>query len=162
LLTNPARTERYEADSRSAVQERPDRFAGFASLKLKQPEQPARELVHVRVHKSLKGLLVDGLNGGGLLYEPKFTPIFEAAQSLGVPLYRHASPPPRGLFDAYFATLPSELAIAWRRRPGGWLAELGPHALRIITPGGFDWFPRQQIMIGHMSGNSPLSVKWAD
>ncbi len=144
-----------------AVQKHPDRFAGFASLNLKQPEQAATELHRcVSTHK-FKGTLVDGLNGGGFLDEPKFTPIFEAAQSLGVPLYLHPSPPPGGVFNAYFATLPNEIGNRLATAAWGWHAELGLHALRLITTGVFDRFPRQQIIIGHMGENLPFSLKRA-
>jgi predicted TIM-barrel fold metal-dependent hydrolase len=145
----------------SAVQKHPDRFAGFASINLKQPEQAARELDRCVSTYKFKGALVDGLNGGGFLDELKFTPIFEAAQSLGVPIYLHPSPPPGGVFDAYFKTLPRELGNRLATAAWGWHAELGLHALRLITTGVFDRYPRQQIIIGHMGENLPFSLERA-
>jgi hypothetical protein len=142
----------------SATQAFPSRFAGFASLNLAEPEAAAKELERCVRQLGFKGALVNGLNGGAFLDDPRFTPIFEAAQSLQVPIYLHPAPPPKPVFDAYFTGLPGTVGQLLAIAGWGWHAELGLHVLRIIVSGLLDRFPEQQIIIGHMGEDLPFSL----
>ena len=137
-----------------AVEKHPRRLAGFASLNLQQPEAAASELERCIHQLKFHGAMVHGHTGGAFLDDARFLPIWEAAQALRVPIYLHPAPPPKQVFDTYYAGLPGDsgqwLAIAgW-----GWHVELGLHILRLILAGMFDRFPDQQIIIGHM-GRGP-------
>ncbi len=142
----------------SAVSRHPGRLAGFATLNLQQPEAAALELERCIQHLHFHGAMVHGHTGGAFLDDLRFSPIWEAAQALHVPIYLHPAPPPKQVFDTYYAGLPGEsgqwLAIAgW-----GWHVELGLHVLRLILSGMFDRFPNQQVIIGHMGEDLPFSL----
>ena len=71
----------------SAVRAHPTRFAGFASLALKDPHAAAAELDRCVTRLGFPGALVDGTTGGVFLDDPSFLPVFEAAAHLNVPIY---------------------------------------------------------------------------
>jgi len=141
-----------------AVARHPQRFAGFASLALKDAEAAARELERGVQRLGFKGGFVNGTEGGDFLDHGRFTPIFEAAQSLGVPIYLHPAPPPRGVQAVYYGNMPETAAYFLSTAAWGWHAEAGMHCLRLILSGLFDRFPRLQIIIGHMGEDLPFSL----
>ena len=142
----------------AAIRLHPSRFRGFASLNLKQPEKAARELARCVEEHNFCGALIDGMNGGGFLDDPRFTPIFEVSQALNVPLYLHPAPPPSDVFKEYFSDLREELGNQLSTAAWGWHAELGLHVLRLICAGIFDKYPRQKMIIGHMGEDLPFSL----
>jgi predicted TIM-barrel fold metal-dependent hydrolase len=141
-----------------AVRRHSTRFAGFASLALKQPERAAGELERCVRSLGFVGGFVNGTEGGAFLDDPRFDPLFAAAQTLDVPLYLHPSPPSPVIQEAYFANLPERSAYFLSTAAWGWHAELGMHCLRLILGGVFDRFPRLRIIIGHMGENLPFSL----
>jgi predicted TIM-barrel fold metal-dependent hydrolase len=96
------------------------------------------------------------------LDHPKFTPIFEAAQALDVPIYLHPAPPPAPVMEAYFSGLPDQLGSFLATGGWGWHVETGMHALRLMISGVFDRFPKLKIIIGHSGENLPFSIARAD
>jgi len=146
----------------AAVSRYPKRFAGFASLALKDPANAARELERGVQQLGFKGGFVNGTEGGGFLDHPRFYPLFEAAEALDVPIYLHPAPPPDAVQAAYFAGLSDASAYFLSTAAWGWHAEAGMHCLRLILAGLFDRFPRLQIVIGHMGENLPFSLARAD
>lgn len=139
----------------------PDRFAGFASLSLLDPSVCAGELERSVKELGFKGAMIHGQTNGRFLDDDVYLPIFEAAESLGVPVYLHPTPPPRSVFDAYFSGLKPEVAGVLATSAWGWHCETGMHALRLIVSGVFDRFPMLQIVIGHMGENVPFSLSRA-
>ena len=73
----------------AAVQAHPDRFAAFATLALQEPEKAALEFERCVQQLKFKGALVNGMSNGLFLDNPRFTPLFETAQALDVPVYLH-------------------------------------------------------------------------
>jgi predicted TIM-barrel fold metal-dependent hydrolase len=142
----------------AAVQTHPHRFAAFATLALQAPEKAAVELERCIRRLGFKGVMVNGTVNGEFLDHPKFTPLFEAAQALDVPIYLHPAPPPEPVRDAYFGGLPGQLGFLLSTAGWGWHAETGLHSLRLIISGVFDRFPRLKIIIGHMGENLPFSI----
>ena len=65
-----------------------------------------------------KGVMLNGTANGQFLDHPRFTPIFEAAQALDVPIYLHPAPPPKPVMDAYYSGLPGRLGFFFRPRVG--------------------------------------------
>ncbi|HTR47901.1 MAG TPA: amidohydrolase family protein [Verrucomicrobiae bacterium] len=131
-----------------AIRKRPDRFAGLAAIAPQDPAAAARELQRAVKSLGLKGAIVNSHTHGEYLDDPKFWEIFEAAESLGVPVYIHPTTPSprmigpfldRGLDGAVF----------------GFAVETGLHALRMVVAGVFDRFPKLQIVLGHLGEGLP-------
>jgi uncharacterized protein len=142
----------------AAVQAHPRRFAAFAALDLREPETAARELERSIRQLGFKGVMVNGTSGGLFLDDLRFTPFFEAAQSLNVPIYLHPAPPPLTVQQAYFSGLPEDFAFLLSTAGWGWHTETGMHCLRLIGSGLFDRFPKLCFIIGHMGENLPFSL----
>jgi 2,3-dihydroxybenzoate decarboxylase len=132
-----------------AIRRHPDRYSGLAAIAPQDPGAAARELERGVRALGLKGAVVNSHTHGEYLDEPKFYPIFEAAEALGVPLYIHPQTPSarmigpfldRGLDGAIF----------------GFAVETGLHLLRIIVAGVFDRFPKLQIVVGHLGEGLPF------
>ena len=146
----------------AAVRAHPTRFAAFAAVHLREPEQAAAELERCVRTLGFKGALVNGTSAGLFLDDPRFTPFWEAAHSLGVPVYLHPAPPPEPVQQAYFSGLPDNLAFFLSTAAWGWHVETGLHVLRLIVSGLFDRYPGLQLIIGHMGENLPFSLARAD
>lgn len=142
----------------SATRRHPGRLAMFASLALRDPDAAAAELERGVSELGCVGGFLNGTEGGAFLDDPRFTPIFEAAQHLDVPLYLHPSPPQPAIRDAYFGGLPERSAYFLSTAAWGWHAELGMHCLRLIVSGVFDRFPGIRFILGHMGENLPFSL----
>jgi predicted TIM-barrel fold metal-dependent hydrolase len=141
-----------------AVRDYPKRFAGFAALALKEPENAAKELERCVTTLGFKGALLDGTTDGQFLDAPRFLPVFEAANALGVPIYLHPAPPPKVVQEAYYSGLPGEIGHLLSIAGWGWHAETGLHVLRLIAAGVLDRFPDLQIIIGHMGEGLPYAL----
>lgn len=146
----------------AAVAAHPDRFAAFATVNLQDPETAARELERCIRQLRFAGVMVNGTTGGRFLDDPRFTPFWEAAQSLDVPVYLHPAPPPAPVQQAYYSGLPDDLSFMLSTAGWGWHVETGMHSLRLIGSGLFDRFPKLQIIIGHMGEDLPYSLARAD
>ena len=144
------------------MREHPKRFAGFAALALQEPEKAAAEFERCVRQLGFKGALVHGTTRGVFLDDPQFTPLFETAQALDVPIYLHPAPPPKPVQEAYFGGLPGELGFFLATAAWGWHAEAGMHSLRLIVSGLFDRFPKLKLIIGHMGEDLPFSIARAE
>jgi uncharacterized protein len=142
----------------AAVRAHPGRFAGFAALNTKDPTGAAKEFERCVNALGFKGALLSGTTDGEFLDQPKFIPIFEAANALRVPIYLHPAPPPKAVKDVYFAGLPGETGFVLSIAGWGWHAETGLHSLRLIVSGLFDRFPELQVIIGHMGEGVPYAL----
>ena len=146
----------------AAVQAHPNRYAAFATLALQEPQKAASEFERCIRQLGFKGAMVNGTSGGLFLDHQRFTPIFEAAQALDVPVYLHPGLPPDVVKDAYFSGLPGNLGFSLSIAGWGWHVETGMHCLRLIVSGLFDRFPRLKIIIGHMGEALPFYIARAD
>ena len=140
------------------IQAHPTRFAAFAALNPKEPEEAAHEFRRCVLELGFVGAMIDGMTDGLFLDDPRFTPIFDAAVELGVPIYLHPAPPPESVQQAYYTGLPEGVGQALSIAGWGWHVETGLHALRLIVSGLFDRLPDLQIIIGHMGENLPFSI----
>lgn len=131
-----------------AIRKHPDRFAGLAAIAPQNPSAAAKELHRAVKSLGLKGAIVNSHTHGEYLDEPKFWEIFEAAESLGVPIYLHPTTPSprmvgpfldRGLDGAVF----------------GFAVETSLHILRIVFSGVFDRFPKLRMVAGHIGEGLP-------
>jgi 2,3-dihydroxybenzoate decarboxylase len=131
-----------------AIRKHPDRFAGLAAIAPQDPSAAAKELERAVKSLRLKGAIVNSHTRGEYLDKPKFWEIFEAAESLGVPIYLHPTTPSprmvgpfldRGLDGAVF----------------GFAVETSLHILRIVFSGVFDRFPKLRMVAGHLGEGLP-------
>jgi 2,3-dihydroxybenzoate decarboxylase len=102
-----------------------------------------------------KGGVINGHTKGEYLDEDKFMPIFEAAESLDVPIYIHPREPSPQMLAPY-QKWGLETAV-W-----GFAAEVSLHVLRMIWAGVFDRYPRLKIVIGHAGENLPFALDRLD
>ncbi len=145
-----------------AVRSHPGRFAAFAFLALQDPSKAAAEFERCVSRLGFKGVMLNGTANGLFLDDPRFTPIFEVAQALDVPLYLHPAPPPQAVMDAYYSGLPGGLGFFMATAGWGWHVETGMHSLRLIVSGLFDRFPKLKMIIGHMGEDLPYSIVRSD
>ena len=146
----------------AAVRAYPDRFAAFATLALQEPENAALEFERCVRQLRFKGALVNGTSDGLFLDHRRFTPLFETAQALDVPIYLHPGLPPQLVQKAYYEGLPGDLGFVLSAPGWGWHVETGMHCLRMIVSGLFDRFPKLKIVIGHLGEALPFYIVRAD
>jgi predicted TIM-barrel fold metal-dependent hydrolase len=142
----------------AAVKANPDRFGGFAALALKDPENAAKEFERCVTKLGFVGALIDGTTDGLFYDDPRFTPVWETAVLLKVPVYLHPALPPEAVKKAYFSGLPDDVAMLLSIAGWGWHAETGLHTLRLIVSGLFDRLPELQLIIGHMGEGLPYAL----
>jgi predicted TIM-barrel fold metal-dependent hydrolase len=141
-----------------AVKANPTRLGGFAALALKDPESAARELERCVSKLGFVGALVDGTVDGLFLDDARFTPFWETAVRLKVPVYLHPALPPEIVRKAYYSGLAGDVAMLLSIAGWGWHAETGLHTLRLIVSGLFDRLPELQVVIGHMGEGLPYAL----
>jgi predicted TIM-barrel fold metal-dependent hydrolase len=136
------------------IRAHPHRFAGFASLPVSDPAAASDELERAVTKLGLKGAMFMGLCQGRFLDEKDFWPIFERAQALDVPIYLHPSRPHRAVIEAYFKGHPALTGPSL-----GFGNEVLTMALRLVTGGVLDAYPRLKIIIGHLGEGLPF-LQW--
>ena len=146
----------------ASVAAHPDRFAAFATLPLADPEASAAELHRAVGDLGFVGTMIHGQTRGRFLDDPAFSPVLNAAEELGVPIYLHPAEPPEPVARAYFSGLPDAASRLLMTAGWGWHAETGMHVLRLAVSGTFDAHPRLRLIVGHMGENLPFSLARAD
>ncbi|MFC1894103.1 amidohydrolase family protein [Chloroflexota bacterium] len=133
-----------------AIQENPERFAGFAAIAPGDPTTAAQELERAIRKLGLKGAKINSNGRGEYLDDKKYWALFEKAEELGAPIYIHPKEPPQDMLK-FMATYPFLTGAGW-----GYGAEAGLHAMRLICSGLFDAYPRLKIILGHMGEAIPF------
>ena len=134
-----------------AVRRHPTRFTGMIAIAPQDPTAAAKEIERGVTQLGMKSVIINSHTQGEYLSDPKFWDIFAAAEAHGVPIYLHPNSMPRNMIES-FQECGLDGAIY------GFGVETGLHALRIITAGVFDRFPKLQMIIGHMGEALPF---WA-
>ena len=133
----------------AACQKYPERFSGLAAVAPQDPPAAARELERAVTNLGLKGAVINSHTKGEYLDDPRFWEIFEAAETLNVPIYIHPrTPSPKMLEPILEAGMESALF--------GFGVEVALHTLRIISAGVFDRFPGLKLVIGHCGEALPF------
>ncbi len=128
-----------------AINKYPDRFIGLAALAPQSPEEAARELERAVKELGLKGAKINSHIRGSYLDEKKYWPIFEAAESLDVPVFLHPNTPNPSTIKPYLDHGFALAGPAW-----GFGAEAALQAMRLIYSGIFDKYPGLKIILGHL------------
>lgn len=133
----------------AAVRRHPTRFTGMVAIAPHAPAEAAKEIGRGIQQLGLNGIIVNSHTQGEYLSDPKFWEIFEAAEANETPIYLHPNTPPRDMIRPFLeAGLDGAIY--------GFGVETGLHALRLITAGVFDRFPKLQVIIGHMGEALPF------
>lgn len=132
-----------------AIARYPTRFSGMAACAPQNPKAAAREVERAIGKLGLSGVLINSHILGDYLDNPKFSEVLEAIEAMGVPLYIHPNTPPATMIGPL-------LAAGLDGAIFGFGVETGMHALRMITSGTLDRFPKLQIIIGHMGEALPF------
>lgn len=135
----------------AVIQQYPTRFSGFAALPVQNGEAAAAELERAVKGDGLKGAMIHGRVQNQFLDAPQFTPIFEKAAKLDVPIYIHPGMTASAVLNTYYLSDQYPLASGGALGlPGfGWHAETGLQFVRLVLAGRFDQFPNLKIMMGH-------------
>ena len=134
-----------------AIGRHPTRFAGVIAVAPQDPQAAAREIERGVRELGMHAVGVNAQIQGEYLSDPKFWDIFAAAEALDTPIYLHPNSLPANMIGS-FQDCGLDGAIY------GFGVETGLHALRIITAGVFDRFPKLRMIIGHMGEALPF---WA-
>jgi 5-carboxyvanillate decarboxylase len=132
-----------------AIRRYPSRFAGLAAVAPQDPASAVKEIDRAVRTLGLKGVIINSHTRGELLDDPKFWEIFEAAESLDVPIYIHPQAPPPAMIGPYVER--GLEGALW-----GFGAETGLHVLAIIRSGALDRFPRLRLVVGHLGEALPF------
>ena len=133
----------------AAVTQHPGRLRGFATLPMGDPDAAAAELDRAVRDDGFVGALINGHVNGRYLDDKFFWPVFESAETLGVPIYLHPTVPPLPVIDACYRGFAPGVSAMLSIAGVGWHIDTGIHCLRLILGGVFDRFPRLQIIVGH-------------
>lgn len=148
--TGTAMAQEVNDEVARAIDSYPERFAGFATLMLKDPHAAAVELERAVRKLGLKGAKINSHVGGEYLDDRKYWEVFEVAEKLGVPIYLHPKEPGPDMVKPY-AVYPELLTAMW-----GFAADTGLHAMRLICSGLFDTHPGLKIILGHLGEAIPF------
>ncbi len=136
------------------AQKYPGRFSNLATIPPQAPRAATEELERAVSKLGMKGAVVNSHTKGVYVDDESLWPVYEAAESLGVPIYIH----PRN---------PSPQMVAPFQRGGlhmiwGFQAEASLNALRLIFSGVFDDFPKLQFVLGHLGEGIPFCLDRID
>jgi 2,3-dihydroxybenzoate decarboxylase len=136
-----------------ACMRHPTRFAALAALPTADPVAAVKELERCVTKLNFKGTMINGHHEGEFLDNKKFWPIFEAAESLNVPIYLHPRNPSPAAMKAYFEGYEDLAFAAW-----GYSMDTATHFLRIVFSGAFDAYPKLKFILGHMGEGLPYWI----
>ncbi len=129
----------------------PARFAGLAAFAPQSPKRAAKEMERAINELKLNGFILNSHTNDEYLDDPKYWPFLEAAEALDACIYIHpraASYGLKGPLQDYGMD-----SAMW-----GYGVEVGTHAVRMMTSGLFDKFPKLKICIGHMGEAIPFWI----
>ena len=136
----------------------PGRFAAFAHLPTRVPAAAADELERAVGELGCKGALISGTILGAFLDHPRFAPLLNRAETLGVPLYIHPGMPPAAVREAYYEGLAPRISFGLSTFAWGWHYETALHIMRLAVSGTLDKYPKLALIIGHMGEGLPAML----
>ncbi|MBF7023160.1 amidohydrolase family protein [Staphylococcus kloosii] len=141
-----------------------DRFLGFATLPINEPEAAATELKRCINELGFKGALIFGRPNGKFLDNPEFDVIFETAEHLDVPIYLHPAPISDEAYQTYYQSdnYSDATAATFASFGYGWHIDVGIHAMRLVLSGLFDRHPNLSMIIGHWGEFTPFFYERMD
>ncbi len=137
-----------------AVARHPDRYLGYATLAPKDADAACKELERCVKELGFRGWNTHSNFGDSFIDEKRYWPVLAKAEELGVPVYLHPSWPIIKEFQTY--------GMALGGPTFGFGAETALVAMRLITAGVFDAFPKLQIILGHYAEGLPFMLDRVD
>ncbi|NBY71667.1 MAG: amidohydrolase [Betaproteobacteria bacterium] len=134
-----------------AIQKHPTRFVGLTAIAPQNPAEAAKEIQRGATQLDMRGVIVNSHTHGKYLSDRKFWDIFAAAEAHDQPIYLHPCSPPDAMIQPF-------LEAGLDGAVFGFGVDTSLSALRLITAGVFDQFPKLQIILGHMGEALPF---WA-
>src|SRR5215831_8770281 len=131
------------------IEKRPDRYAGFAHLAMQDAKAAADELERCVRELKFCGAMINGHTNGKYLDDRSYDPFWERVASLDTLVYLHPADP-----VAPLQTIAGYNVLA--RPMWGWTVETGSHALRIISSGVFERYPKAKLVLGHLGETLPF------
>jgi uncharacterized protein len=129
----------------------PGRFLGFiASLPLNHPDESIIELERALIKLEAIGVQVFSNVNGVALDDPRFEPLFNAADRLKCPIFLH--PARSATFADYASEDKSKYEIWWTF---GWPYETSVAMQRLVFSGLFDRLPNIRIVAHHLGAMIP-------
>jgi uncharacterized protein len=142
------------------ISQHPNRFRGFATIPLHDPDAAADEMRRCVNELGFVGALVMGTCGGLFLDDDRFDPVLRAAEEVDLPIYVHPGVPPNPVTAAYYTgNWPTAIRFLFSAPAFGWHAEAGIHVLRLILSGALDRHPSLKLLSGHWG---ELVAGWLD
>ncbi len=139
----------------AAIQQNPTRLKGFAALATDNIPAAAKELERAISKLGFVGWLThSNLGDGKYLDDKSYWPLFEAAQSLQVPIYLHPMVPGMKEFGKYGITSAGPAL--------GFQFDTALCLMRMILAGVFDEFPHLKIILGHLGETMPFLMERLD
>jgi len=138
----------------AAVQKYPDRFMGFAALAPNDPEAAAAELERCVKELGFIGWNTHSTYGATKIDDPKYIPILEKAEELGVPVYIHPTIADIAELKGYGFSLAGA--------PFGFGVDAATCAMRFLYSGIFDRCPKLKVILGHLGEGLPFIYKRID
>ncbi len=135
----------------AAIRRHPTRLVGMIAIAPQDPVAAAKEIERGVSKLGMHSVIINSHTQGEYLSDPKFWDIFAAAEAFDAPIYLHPNALPPGMLQP-FQECGLDGAIY------GFGVETGLHAMRIITAGVFDRFPKLRMILGHMGEALPF---WA-
>jgi gamma-resorcylate decarboxylase len=140
----------------------PKRLKGFAALPMQDPQIAAQELTRCVKELGFCGALVNGFSqfreaDSALFYDlPQYRAFWATVQELDVPVYLHPRAPLPTRQQAYEG-------YTWLSgSPWGFGVETSIHALRLMSSGLFDEYPKLKVILGHLGEGLPFGIWRAD
>ncbi|HCT8957302.1 TPA: amidohydrolase [Staphylococcus aureus] len=141
----------------------PNRFVGFATLPINEPEAAAREFERCINDLGFKGALIMGRAQDGFLDQDKYDIIFKTAENLDVPIYLHPAPVNSDIYQSYYkGNYPEVTAATFACFGYGWHIDVGIHAIHLVLSGIFDRYPKLNMIIGHWGEFIPFFLERMD
>ncbi len=137
-----------------AIARHPDRYLGYATLAPKDADGACKELERCVKELGFRGWNTHSNFGDSFIDEKRYWPVLGKAEELDVPVYLHPSWPIIKEFQTY--------GMALAGPTFGFGAETALVAMRLITAGVFDAFPKLQIILGHYAEGLPFMLDRVD
>ncbi|OAP59421.1 hypothetical protein AYL99_06719 [Fonsecaea erecta] len=146
----------------AAVNDHPDRFAGFAVLPVADPAECAAELTRCVKELDFVGALIENHTADGTYFDgAAYVSMFQAAQDLDVPIYLHPTWPTQDMLSLLYTgeNIPKAASISLSSSAFGWHSDVAVHVLRLFAAGLFDRLPKLKIIVGHMGEMLPFMLE---
>lgn len=135
------------------------RYAAFALLTVQDTEHAVMELRRTVQQLGFVGALINNHNNGSFYDDPKYWPLFAAAEELDVPIYLHPMYPTTALTSIlYQGNYAPSATFNIGVKDWGWHSNTGLHVIRLFSAGVFDAYPNLKLVIGHMGEMVPFQL----